>query len=189
MISASELKKGSRLVIDGDPYSVLAAQTQTPSARGAASLVKVKVRNLRTDQVLDKSYKTDERFEEPDLERKPFQFLYEDGEQLVFMDQTTFDQLYVTRDELGDAALYLVDNLELKLIFYNGKLLDVELPTTIELVVDTVEPVTRGDTARGTVLKPASLTNGMRVMVPQYVKEGDRIRVSTKDGSFAERVQ
>jgi len=189
MVFASDLRKGSRLVIDGDPYTVLAAQTQTPSARGAASLVKLKVRNLRTDQVLDKSYKTDERFDEPDLERKPFQYLYDDGEQLVFMDQTTFDQLYVTRDELGEAAAYLIDNLELKLVFYNGKLLDVELPVTIELQVDTVEPVTRGDTARGTVLKPATLTNGMRVMVPQYVKEGDRIRVSTKDGSFAERVQ
>jgi elongation factor P len=187
MIFASDLKKGARLVVDGDPYVVLVAQTQTPSARGAASLVKVKVRNLRTDQVLDKSYKTDERFDEPDLERKPFQFLYEDGEQYVFMDQASYDQLYVTRDELGDAAQYLVDNLELKLIFYNGKLLDVELPMTIELEVDTVEPVTRGDTARGTVLKPATLTNGMRVMVPQYIKDGDRIRVSTKDGSFAER--
>ena len=189
MISASDLKKGVRFLFEGDPYTVMSATTQTPSARGASALVKAKVRNLKTGRVFDKSFKTGDGLHEPDLDRKPVQYLYDDGEQLVFMDTNTFDQLYIQRTHIGDAAEYLLDNLELKLVFFEGEVLDVELPMTIDYEVTEVEPSTRGDTVSGAVLKKATLENDMTVMVPQYINSGERVRVNTKDKTFSERAK
>jgi elongation factor P len=188
MISTSDFKKGVRVLIDGDPYVVMESNTQTPSARGAATLVKVKVRNLRTDQVFDKSFKSGEKFEEPDLEKRALQYLYDEGDNLVFMDATTYEQMHVTRESLGEKAEYLIDSLEVKALFFEGKILDVELPQFVELSVVEVEPGTKGDTVQGSATKPATLANGLRVQVPLYIRNGDIIRVSTKDGKFAERV-
>ncbi len=188
MLTTSDFKKGVRVLIEGDPYVVMETQTQTPSARGAATLVKVKVRNLRTDQVFDKSFKAGEKFDEPDLEKKSLQYLYDEGEALVFMDQATYEQISVPKDELGDKAAYMTDNLEVRALFFEDKVLDVELPNTVELEVVEVEPGTKGDTVQGSATKPATMSNGMRVQVPLYIKTGDVIRVSTKDGRFSERV-
>ena len=162
--------------------------TQTPSARGAATLVKIKVRNLRTDQVFDKSFKSGEKFQEPDLDKRPLQYLYDEGDTLIFMDQTSFEQFGLQKEELGDKAAFMTDGMEVKAIFFDGKVLDLELPQSVELEVVEVEPGTRGDTVQGSATKPATLANGMRVQVPLYIKTGDVIRVSTKDGKFAERV-
>ncbi len=189
MIAASDLKKGVRFLFEDDPYTCMSAATQTPSARGASALVKAKIRNLKTGRVFDKSFKVAERFHEPDLERKPVQYLYDDGEQLVFMDTNTYDQMYIQRTHIGDAAGYLMDSMELKLVFFKGEVLDVELPMTIDYEVTEVEPSTRGDTVTGAVLKKATLENGLTCMVPQYINNGERIRVNTKDGSFSERAK
>lgn len=189
MLSASDLKKGVRFLFEDDPYTVMSASTQTPSARGASALVKAKIRNLKTGRVFDKSFKVAERFHEPDLERKPVQYLYDDGEQLVFMDTNSYDQLYIQRDQIGEAAGFLLDNLELKLVFFKGEVLDVELPMTIDYEVTEVEPSTKGDTVTGMVLKAATLENGLICMVPQYIDSGERVRVNTKDGSFSERAK
>jgi elongation factor P len=188
MLTTADFKKGVRILIEGDPYVIMETTTQTPSARGAATLVKAKVRNLRTDQVFDRSFKAGEKFNEPDLDKRPLQYLYDDGEALVFMDQTSFEQFPLRKDELGDKAAYVVDGLEVKAIFFEGKVLDLELPQTVELEVVEVEPGTRGDTVQGSATKPATLSNGLRVQVPLYIKENDHIRVSTKDGKFSERV-
>lgn len=187
MISTSDFKKGTRFLLDGDPYLVMESQTQTPSARGAATLVKVKVRNLRTDQVFDKSFKAGEKFKEADLEKKNVQFLYPEDEGLVFMELGNYEQFTVRRDELGKKADFVIDGLECKAIFFEGRLLDLELPATVELSVKEVEPGTRGDTVQGSATKPAILENGLRVQVPLYIEAGERIRVSTKDGTFSER--
>jgi elongation factor P len=162
-------------------------QTQSPSARGAATLVKAKVRNLRTDQVFDKSFKSGEKFNEPDLDKRNLQYLYNEGEQLVFMDLTSYEQINLARTELGNKAAYLMDNLEVKALFFDGRILDIELPQSVELEVAEVEPGTKGDTVQGSATKPATLENGLKVQVPLYIKTGDRIRVATKDGRFAER--
>jgi elongation factor P len=188
MISTSDFKKGARIMIDGAPYVVMETNTQTPSARGAATLVKVKVRNLKTDQVFDKTFKSGEKFDEPDLDKRRLQYLYDEGQSIVFMDQSSYEQIYVQREGLGAKADYLTDNLEVKALFFDGEVLDLELPNLVEFEVTEVEPGTRGDTVQGSATKPATLANGLRVQVPLYIKTGDVIRINTKDGKFAERV-
>ena len=189
MLSTADFKKGVRILIDSDPYVIMETQTQSPSARGAATLVKAKVRNLRTDQVFDRSFKAGEKFDEPDLDKKNVQFLYQDGEQYQFMDMASYDQFHLTREELGDQADYLTDGLEMKALFFEGKVLDLELPSMVEFEVVEVEPGTRGDTVQGSATKPATLSTGLKVQVPLYIEAGTIIRVSTKTGKFAERVR
>ncbi|MBW1807534.1 MAG: elongation factor P [Deltaproteobacteria bacterium] len=189
MITTSDFKRGTRILIDGDPYVIMDIQTQTPSARGAATLVKIKVRNLKTDQVFDKSFKSGEKFNEPDLEKKSIQFLFDDGDSLTFMDTTSYDQFTLQKQDIGEKANYITDGLELKALFFEGKVLDLDLPLTVEFEVIEVEPGTRGDTVQGSATKPASLSNGLRVQVPLYIEAGNVIRISTKDGKFAERAK
>lgn len=189
MITTSDFKRGLRILIEGDPYTILDSFVQTPSARGASSLAKVKVRNLKTGQVFDKTFRTGEKFDEPDLERRPLQYLYGDGENRVFLDMESYEQVSVTDEDLGDDAQYLYDGLELKALFFEGTILELELPATLEYEVVEVEPGSRGDTAHGGVTKPAVLNNGLKVGVPLFVKQGERIRVSTEDARFVERVK
>ncbi len=188
MVTTSEFKRGLRILIDGDPYTILDTMVQTPSARGASSLAKVKVRNMLTGQVFDKTFRTGERFEEPDLERRMVQYLYDDAEHRVFMDMESYDQIMVTPEELGDDGRFLSENLEVRALFFEGRVLELELPAALEFEVVEVEPGSRGDTAHGGVMRPAVLNNGLHVYVPLFVDVGQRIRVSTKDGKFVERV-
>ncbi len=189
MITTSDFKKGLRVLIEGAPYVIMETQTQTPSARGAATLVKVKVRNLKTDQVFDKSFKSGEKFQEPDLDKKNVQFLYAEQDSMVFMDLASYDQFNVSKDDLGEKVAYLTDGMELKALFFEGNLLDLELPSSVEFEVVEVEPGTRGDTVQGSATKPATLSNGLRVRVPLYIEAGNVIRISTKTGKFSERVK
>ena len=189
MISTSDFKKGLRILLDGDPYVIMGTTTQSPSARGAATLVKAKMRNLRTDQVFDKSFKAGEKFDEPDLDKRGLQYLYDEGDTLVFMDQQSFEEIRVRKEDIGDKAQFMIDGLELKAMFFEGQVLDLDLPLTLEFEVMEVEPGTKGDTVQGSATKPATLSNGMRVQVPLYIKQGEIIKVATKDGSFSERVR
>jgi elongation factor P len=190
MISTTDFKKGARILFEGEPYVIMEYSIQTPSARGASALCKAKVRNLKTGRVFSKSWKAGERFEEPDIDRRKVQYLYDDGEALVFMDTSTYEQLFVQGEELGDAKAYLVDNLELSLVFFEGAVIGVELPPTMDFEVDeTDEAASPGDTAKGAATKPAVLTNGLRVQVPLYVRNGMFVRIATDDGRYMERVK
>jgi elongation factor P len=189
MVTTSDFKRGLRILIEGDPYTILDTMVQTPSARGASSLAKIKVRNMRTGQVFDKTFRTGERFDEPDLERRQIQYLYDDGEHRVFMDMESYDQIHVTPEELGEDARFLCENMEVRALFFDGRVLELELPASLEYEIVDVEPGTRGDTAHGGVTKPAILNNGLKVQVPLFVEQGERIRVATKDGKFVERVR
>jgi elongation factor P len=188
MIQATEIKKGQLLDMDGAPWLVLEALSQTPSARGASMLVKVKLRNLATGQVLAKTLRGGDQVEAADCERRPIQFLYRQADEYAFMDAETFDQFTLRSDDLGDAAGYLVDGVEARSLLYNGRVLTVELPTTVDLEVVDTAPALKGATAQAQ-LKPAELETGITIQVPPYIIAGERVRVDTRDGRFVERVK
>jgi elongation factor P len=189
MLTTADFKRGLHVLIDGDPYEILDYSVQTPSARGSATLVRTKVRNVRTDQVLDKTFKSGERFEEPDLEKRQVQFLYADGDALHFMDLASYEQFSLPRGSVGDAARWLIDGLALHSNVFNGRVIGVALPPHVELEVVEVDPGMRGDTASGKVLKEARVATGARVKVPLYLEAGERILVDTRTGEFLKRVR
>lgn len=188
MINASDMKRGVILELDGDPWLVIECAFQTPSARGASTLTKVKIKNLKTGAVLGKSYRGGEMLAEADCEKRPVQFLYRDDDGYVFMDQESYDQFTLGDDILGDSAGYLIEGLECRSMLHNGQVINVELPTTVELDVVECAPYIKGATAQAQ-LKPAKLETGLEIQVPPYLEPGEKIRVDTRDGRFVERVK
>ena len=189
MISTADFKKGQRLLVDGEPFLLVDYSVQTPSARGSATLVKVKIRNILTGAVFDRTFKSGEKFEEPDVEIRPVQFLYRDGEDFHFMDQSSFDQFHLEEGRLGSAPRYLADGAVVRALVFNGSIAGIELPQFMEFEVIDTEPAVRGDTASGKVLKEATIGTGARVKVPLYIERGERILVATENGEFVRRVQ
>lgn len=187
MISTNDFKKGVRYELDGAPWQIMEQSVHNPSARGAATLVKVKVRNLVTGQVLQKSYKAGEMFDEPDLTRLKVQYLYEDGEDLVFMDQESYEQFNVAKEKLGDSLPWLTDGFELELLKYNSDIINVELPQSVVAEVSSVEGGARGDTASGKVTSKAILANGIQLQVPTFIKEGSKVKVDPTTNAYLGR--
>ena len=188
MINASDLKRGAVLDMDGAPWQVMESSFQTPSARGASTITKVKIRNLKTGQVLNKSFRGGEMIPTADCEKRQVQFLYKDGESFVFMDEETYDQFPLTAETLGADAGYLMEGLIVRSLLYNGEVINVELPVTVDLEITETAPTIKGATAQAQ-LKPATLETGIQIMVPPYLSSGERIRVDTRDGRFVERVK
>jgi elongation factor P len=188
MIGATEIKRGDILDIDGAPWEVTDVAVQTPSARGASLLVKVKTRSLRTGQSLARTYRGNETVDAADCEKRPVQFLYRQDDEFAFMDMGSYEQFVLRQETLGDAAGYLTDGLELHSLLYNGEVLNVELPVTVELEVVDTAPAIKGATAQAQ-LKPATLETGIEVLVPPYLTTGERIKVDTRDGRFVERAK
>lgn len=188
MIGATEIKRGDILDIDGAPWEVTDVAVQTPSARGASMLVKVKTRSLRTGQSLARTYRGNETVDAADCEKRSVQFLYRQDDEFAFMDMGSFDQFTLRHEALGDAAGYLTEGLELHSLLYNGEVLNVELPVTVELEVVDTAPAIKGATAQAQ-LKPATLETGIEVLVPPYLTTGERIKVDTRDGRFVERAK
>jgi len=187
MISTGDFKRGLRILIDGDPYVILDVHVQSPSARGASSLSKIKVRNLRTGQVLDKTFRGGDRVEEPDLALRPVQFLYRDDSGFHFMDAQSYEQFALSADDLGDDVGYLTDGLDgIRSVVFNGKVISVDLPHTVVLrVVDTAPPL-KGATAQAQT-KPATLETGLVIQVPSYLDSDELIVVDTRDARFVSR--
>jgi len=188
MPSSSDLKKGTRFEHEGTPYTTIEANTQTPSARGANTLVKVKARELLGGQQKVFTFKAGERLDDPDIELAKFQFLYRDGDEHHFMNLETYDQIMMTRGQMDGADLYLLDEAEVRLMFYEGRPVSVELPNVVELQIAECDPAVRGDTVTN-VLKTARLETGLKVQVPLFVEPGERIRVDTRDCRYIERVK
>jgi elongation factor P len=189
MISTSDFKRGAQILIDGQPFTILDYTVQSPSARGAATLYRTKVRNILTGNVFEKTFKGGEKFDEPDVEAREAQFLYEAAGEYHFLDQVTFEQFTITAESLGDQAGYLVDNTIVKSVVYNGETVSVELPQFVELEVDQVDGGSRGDTAAGKVLKDARLSTGVAIRVPLYLEAGERVVVDTTTGEFVRRAR
>ena len=189
LIGANELKRKMLITVDGQPYTVVEVFFATPSARGASTMVRTKLRLLLTDAVLEKSFKTSEKFEEPDVALTPASFLYSDGEGFHFMDEETYEQFSLSEDQLGDERLYLKENMSLQVRKYNGEPVSLELPATVDLLVTETEPGLRGDSASGGTTKSATVETGLQVRVPLFIKEGEVVRVNTQTGEFVSRAK
>jgi elongation factor P len=189
LIGANELKRKLLITVDGQPYTVVEVFFASPSARGASTMVRTKLRHLLTDAVLEKSFKTSEKFEEPDVVMAPATFLYADGEGFHFMDEESYEQFSLGDDQLGDEKLYLKENVSLQVCKYNGEPVSLELPATVDLVVTDAEPGVRGDSASGGTTKVATLETGLQVRVPLFIKEGETVRVNTQTGEFISRAK
>jgi elongation factor P len=187
LIGANELKRKLLIEIDGQPYTVMEVFFATPSARGASTMVRTKLRNLITDAVLEKSFKTSEKFQEPDIVLTPATFLYSNGEEFNFMDESSYEQFTLTSEQLGDDRLYLRDGISLQVRKFNNAPISMQLPPIVELAVAETELGVRGDTASGGTTKSATLETGLQVRVPLFIREGEVIRVSTQTGEFVGR--
>lgn len=185
MIDVNDLRKGVTFELDNTLYKVLDYEHHKPG-RGKAT-IRVKARNLRTGTILDKSFISGDRVQDVRLDYHNVQFLYSDGELYHFMDLDTYEQPAISKDILGDSTDYLLEGLEVKLTFYQGEALDIELPTSVDMKVVQAEMAVRGDTATG-VTKKVTTETGLVVQVPNFVEEGDVIRVDTRSGSYITRV-
>ena len=187
LIDALEIKRKSYFEFEGAPFVCLDVEVSKPTARGGQTLVRLKMRNLLTRAVFDKTFKASEKFKEPDLDMIDAAFHSEDADGCHFMDQATYETLTQSRETLGDDRLLLADNLPVQIQRFNGSPIGVQLPPHVELVVATTEPGVRGDTASGGVTKPAVLETGLEIRVPLFIKEGEKVRVHTETREFAGR--
>src|SRR5687767_808376 len=188
LIEAIDIKRKMFFEFEGAPYHCVDVEVSKPTARGGQTLVRLKMRNLITRAVFDKTFKAGEKFKEPDLVIKPATFLYADGDGLHFMDQESYETLTLRTDVLGDDARLLSDNLAVQIQLFNGGPIGVQFPPIVELTVTYTEPGVRGDTASGGVTKAATLETGMEIRVPLFIKEGERVKVHTETREFAGRV-
>ena len=181
-----DIKKGARLEITGNPFKVTDFQHVKPG-KGAA-FVRMKIKNLSTGKVIDKTVHAGDKFEVPELEQKTMQYLYDDGEFLQFMDTTTFDQIGLLHEQVGkDTFSFMIDGMEAEILFHNGKAISVEIPQTITLTVVDTPPNFKGDSQGGK--KPATLDSGAVVQVPFFILEGQKIVVDTVEGKYLEKAK
>ncbi len=185
MIDVNDLRKGVTFELDGNLWRVLEYAHHKPG-RGNAT-IRIKARNLRTGSTLEKTFISGSQVQNARLDFHNVQYLYKDDQFYYFMDQETFDQPGIKADILGDSAGFLKEGMECKLTFYNGEPLDIELPTSVDLKIIHADIAVRGDTATG-VTKKVQLETGIEVQVPNFISEGDTIRVDTRTGTYITRV-
>lgn len=187
LIEAIDIKRKTFFEHEGEPYACLDVTISTPTARGGQTLVRLKMRNLATRAVFDKTFKAGEKFREPDLVKVSSTFLYADGDGYHFMDQESFETLTLSAEMVGESRQLLVENTVVGLLKFNGNPIDLDFPPHVELTVTYTEPGFRGDTSSGGVTKAATLETGLEIRVPLFVKEGDRVKVHTETKEFAGR--
>ena len=185
MYSVSDLKKGLKIEIDGDPYEVVEFQFVKPG-KGQA-LYRCKIRNILNGGTIDKTYRASEKIDKPNLMERDLSYSYPDGEKFVFMDDQTYDQVMVDEELLGDQRFLLAEEMSVKILFHNNRPIEVTLPNFVEKTIVESEPGTRGDTATN-VTKPAKIEGGYEVQIPLFVNQGDTIRIDTRTGKYADRV-
>jgi elongation factor P len=186
MYSTPDFRRGLKIELNGEPFAIVEFQHVKPGKGGA--FVRTTLKSLMTGNVVDRTFRSGEKVDKPDLEEKEMQYLYESDSQFHFMDNDTYEQSFLTEEQLGDARNYLQENVTVTVLFHNGKPIGVEVPIFVELVVKSTEPGFKGDTASGGT-KPATLETGMVVQVPLFVDEGDVLKVDTRSGKYMERVR
>jgi elongation factor P len=187
-IEAIDLKRKMFFEFEDTPYLCLDVERSTPTARGGQTLVRVKMRNLKTRAVFDKTFKAGDKFREPDLVQSPASYLYSDALGSHFMDQASYETITLRDDMLGDALDFLVDGQVVQLLMFNGNAIGLQLPQHVELTVTSAEPGARGDTASGNVTKVAKLETGIEVRVSLFIKEGEKVKVNTETRECLGRV-
>ena len=187
LIEAIDVKRKMFFEMDDTPFVCLEQEISKPTARGGQTLVRLKMRNLLTRAVFDKTFKAGDKFKEPDLEMIDASFMYGDRDGYHFMDQATYETLTLSQDTLGDDRLLLSDGLLVQVHKFNGRPIGIQLPSIVELTVTQTEPAVRGNTASGGVTKPATLDSGLEIQVPLFVVEGEKVKVHTETREFAGR--
>jgi len=184
-VDTSQFRNGLKIELDGEPFVMTYFQHVKPGKGGA--FVRTKVKNLKSGRVLDRTFRSGEKIDEADVEEKTMQYLYADGDSLVFMDNQTYDQLPFSRETVGDDIQFLKENLEVQVVFWRGQPITLDLPQFIEAVITQTDPGMKGDTASGAT-KPATLETGATINVPLFIKEGETVRVDTRSCEYIERV-
>ena len=187
LIDAIDIKRKAFFEFENAPYYCLESDISTPTARGGQTLVHLKMRNLLTQAVFQKTFRAGEKFKEPDLEIVPASYLYSDGDGSHFLDQGSFETLTLSEAMVGNALDYLVEGALLQLHKFNGNPIGLELPQYVELTVTYAEPGAKGNSSSGSVTKNVKLETGLEVAVPLFIKEGEKVRVATETAEFAGR--
>jgi elongation factor P len=185
MYSTTDFRNGLKIEFEGEPYVIVYFQHVKPGKGGA--FVRTKLKNLKTGSVIEHTFRSGDKVGRPDLDHRDMQFMYRMENQFYFMDTASYEQLFLDEDHVGEAADYLIENLPIKILFYKGEPIGIDLPIFIDLRVVETDPGIRGDTVSGGS-KPAKLESGAVVQVPLFLNVGDRIRVDTRTGTYIERV-
>lgn len=187
MIATSDFKKGSKILFNNAPYTVLEYHHVKPGKGGA--FVRTKMRNMITGLIHEETFRSGEKFPQPDLEYRTMQFLYSDETLYYFMDQETFEQIALNKPQLEDVLQYLKEQEMYTILYFEGNPIAVTPPMFMELAIQETQPGVRGDTAQGGATKPATLETGLVVHVPLFVNEGDLVKIDTREGIYMERVK
>lgn len=186
MFTTSDFKKGLVIQLDGAPCLIVDITISSPTARGANTMVRTKYRNLITSQVLERTFRSGDKVDEADFERHKGQFLYADGAQGVFMDLENYEQYEMAENDFKDVSPYLLEGTEVVLGIFEGRMVNVELPLTVELTVTETAPALKNATATAET-KDALLETGLKIKVPPYLESGEKVKVDTRDGRFISR--
>jgi elongation factor P len=185
-VSTAEFRNGLKIEIDGEPYVIVDFQHVKPGKGGA--FVRTKIKSLKSGNVIDRTYRSGEKVDVPELEEKTMQYLYAADKDRVFMDTTSYEQVSLHEKQLGESINYLKENMEIKVLYHKGQPINIDIPMFVELAIAKTDPGVRGDTASGGS-KPATMETGAVVKVPFYLNEGDVIKIDTRTGTFIERVK
>jgi elongation factor P len=186
MLESGDLKKGVKIEIDGDPYILVQFEFVKPG-KGQA-LYKCKLKNMVTGVQFDRTFRSGEKFKQPDLEEQEMEYLYAEGDKFCFMNMTTYVQEYLSETQLGDAKDFLKENTVCNILLFEGRPIGISLPIFINLKVEQTDPWVKGDTASGDS-KPATLETGYVLQVPPFIEEGELIKIDTRTGAYVERVK
>ena len=186
MYETSDIKKGLKVQIDGNTYTVVEFQFVKPG-KGQA-FTRTKLKNLMTGAVIERTYKTGEKLQPADVEERHMQFLYKEGDMFVFMDTSNFEQIQLAPELIGDNQFYLLESISVDVLFVNSRPAGVTPPTFVELTVASTEPGFKGDTSSN-VQKPATMETGLQVSVPLFIEQGEKLKIDTRTGSYVERVK
>jgi len=185
MYDTSDIRKGLKMMVDGQPYTVVEFQFVKPG-KGAA-FTRTKIKNLLTGAVLERNFRSGEKFEPANVEIKSMQYLYKEAESFVFMDTSTYDQVAIPESTIGDSSDFMPENIVVEVLFYEGRAVGVTLPNFIEQAIVSTEPGFKGDTSTNTT-KPAKISTGATVNVPLFIGVGDVVKIDTRTGEYLERV-